>query len=175
MIRSDQLRHRPRSLPTSRNRRGMYLVPAEHSERPGRICDANADVDRSVACHKYRLDRARGHSCLVSVRSLIYRHELTSRRIYRRDIKASLSPFIRPTSVEKVLLLLLESGSFYCLIWVRRRSLIPHAVSSAAGRSSISSSSLWWCSDSIMDVMSSWYSEVPGWRLSRLYNFSFTF
>ncbi|KAL1729574.1 hypothetical protein EV714DRAFT_273629 [Schizophyllum commune] len=38
--------------------------------------------------------------------------------IYRRDIKASLSPYIRPTSVEKVLLLLLESGSFYCLIWV---------------------------------------------------------
>ncbi|KAL1678276.1 hypothetical protein EV122DRAFT_212417, partial [Schizophyllum commune] len=38
--------------------------------------------------------------------------------LYRRDIKASLSPYIRPTSVEKVLLLLLESGSFYCLIWV---------------------------------------------------------
>ncbi|KAL1710203.1 hypothetical protein EV121DRAFT_275762 [Schizophyllum commune] len=38
--------------------------------------------------------------------------------IYRRDVKASLSPYIRPTSVEKVLLLLLESGSFYCLIWV---------------------------------------------------------
>ncbi|KAL1669040.1 hypothetical protein GGF50DRAFT_110793 [Schizophyllum commune] len=38
--------------------------------------------------------------------------------IYRRDIKASLSPYIRPTSVEKVLLLLLESGSFYCLTWV---------------------------------------------------------
>ncbi|KAL1695893.1 hypothetical protein GGG16DRAFT_121246 [Schizophyllum commune] len=38
--------------------------------------------------------------------------------LYRRDIKASLSPYIRPTLVEKVLLLLLESGSFYCLIWV---------------------------------------------------------
>ncbi|KAI5890190.1 uncharacterized protein SCHCODRAFT_02631094 [Schizophyllum commune H4-8] len=38
--------------------------------------------------------------------------------LYRRDIKASLSPYIRPTSVEKVLLLLLESGCFYCLIWV---------------------------------------------------------
>ncbi|KAL1719748.1 hypothetical protein EV715DRAFT_289885 [Schizophyllum commune] len=38
--------------------------------------------------------------------------------LYRRDIKASLNPYIRPTSVEKVLLLLLESGSFYCLIWI---------------------------------------------------------
>ncbi|KAL1696287.1 hypothetical protein GGG16DRAFT_43571 [Schizophyllum commune] len=38
--------------------------------------------------------------------------------IYRRDIKGSFGPVTKTTRVEKVLLLLVESGLVYCLIWV---------------------------------------------------------
>ena len=39
-------------------------------------------------------------------------------RYYRREIKSALGSWRKTSRVEKVLVLLLESGCIYCLIWV---------------------------------------------------------
>ena len=43
-------------------------------------------------------------------------------RTYRRDIKVHIGPWKSKTRVERALILLLESGFVYCIIWV---SIIP--------------------------------------------------
>ncbi|KAL1759422.1 hypothetical protein FB107DRAFT_270993 [Schizophyllum commune] len=53
---------------------------------------------------------------------------------YRRNIKGAIGPWKRSTQVEKVLLLLLESGFAYCLIWAVRLAL---DVAQSAGRIAI--------------------------------------
>ena len=39
-------------------------------------------------------------------------------RQYSRNIKGALGPLTRKTRLEKILVLLMESGSIYCFIWV---------------------------------------------------------
>ncbi|KAL1672424.1 hypothetical protein EV122DRAFT_294876 [Schizophyllum commune] len=53
---------------------------------------------------------------------------------YRRNIKGAIGPWKRSTQVEKVLVLLLESGFAYCLIWAVRLAL---DVAQSAGRIAI--------------------------------------
>ncbi|KAL1710173.1 hypothetical protein EV121DRAFT_193324 [Schizophyllum commune] len=52
-------------------------------------------------------------------------------RYYRRDVKGNLGLSTKRTQVEKVLTMLVESGSVYCLIWLAH--LIAQSVIGAAG------------------------------------------
>ncbi|KAL1746653.1 hypothetical protein HDZ31DRAFT_33618 [Schizophyllum fasciatum] len=55
---------------------------------------------------------------------------------YRREVKGSLGLFGRKSQVEKVLMLLLESGFIYCLIWIANGVL--KGIAGASGFSIIS-------------------------------------
>ena len=51
-------------------------------------------------------------------------------RYYRRDIKGSLGLYTRKSQVERVLVLLVESGCLYSLLWVRPTTcLLPASPS----------------------------------------------
>ena len=76
------------------------------------------NVDLAHAHQRRRDDTGRDQS-MVSLGVLHPLHTLTNfLRQYFRDIKSALGLSAQKTQVERVLVLLLESGCFYSVVWV---------------------------------------------------------